>query len=66
MKTYLQTTGAIFGLVAGAHLLRTIAEWSRLHSDPWGFALEGPGLGILAGALGWWALRLLRQQRSWS
>ena len=66
MKTYLQITGTIFGLVAAAHVLRTVAERSRFLTDPWGFAIEGPGLGILAGALCWWALRLLRRERSWS
>jgi hypothetical protein len=58
MKAYLITTGAIFGLIAGAHLLRTIAEWSRLAADPW-FYLEGPGLGLAAADLSLWAWRLL-------
>ncbi len=58
MKPYLITTGSLFGLVAVAHLLRTIAEWSRLTTDPW-FILEGPGLGVLAGAFAIWAWRLL-------
>ena len=66
MKTYLQITGGIFALVAVAHLLRTIAEWSRMTTDPLGFAVEGPGLGIAAGALCWWAITLLRGERSWS
>jgi hypothetical protein len=59
MKAYLVTTGSIFALIAVAHVLRTIAEWSRLATDPW-FILEGPGLGVIAAALGLWALRLLR------
>jgi hypothetical protein len=59
MRPYLITTGLLFTLVAGAHLLRTLAEWSRLGTDPW-FILEGPGLGVLAGVLGLWAWRLLR------
>jgi hypothetical protein len=53
VKAYLITTGA------GAHLLRTVAEWSRLATDP-GFYLEGPGLGVAAAALSFWAWRLLR------
>ncbi len=57
MKSYLITTGTIFGLVAVAHVLRTFAEWSRLSSDPW-FILEGPGLGVLSGAIALWAWRL--------
>jgi len=60
MKAYLITTGAIFALLALAHVLRTIAEWPRLATDPW-FALEVPGIGILAAALCFWAWRLLRR-----
>lgn len=60
MKAYLITTGSIFGLIALAHLARTVAESQRLGSDPW-FYLEGPGLGVLAGALTLWAWRLLRR-----
>jgi hypothetical protein len=59
MKSYLITTGAIFALVALAHLMRTIVEWSRLATDPW-FILVGPGIGIFAAALSFWAWRLLR------
>jgi hypothetical protein len=59
VKAYLITTGSIFGLVALAHLLRTVAERSRLAADPW-FYLEGPGLGVVAAALSCWAWRLLR------
>ena len=59
MKAYLITTGTLFALIALAHLLRTISEWSRLATDPW-FILEGPALGVAAGALGFWAWRLLR------
>ena len=59
MKSYLVTTGTLFALVAVAHILRTVAEFSRLSTDPW-FILEGPGLGVAAGALGVWAWRLRR------
>jgi hypothetical protein len=59
MKPYLITTGTIFALLALAHLLRTIVEWPRLATDPW-FILQGPGIGVAAGALCFWALRLLR------
>ena len=52
------TTGSIFGLIALAHLARTVAESQRLSSDPW-FYLEGPGLGLAAAALSLWAWRLL-------
>jgi drug/metabolite transporter (DMT)-like permease len=59
MKGYLVTTGTLFALVAIAHLLRTIAEFSRLSTDPW-FILEGPGLGVAAAGLGFWAWSLRR------
>ena len=60
MKAYLITTGTLFALLALAHLLRTIAEWQRLMTDP-GFIIEGPGIGIVAAALSFWAWRLLRR-----
>jgi hypothetical protein len=59
MKSYLLTTGGVFALVAMAHAARTFAEWSRLTSDPW-FIVEGPGLGVVAGAIAVWSWRLLR------
>jgi hypothetical protein len=59
MKRYIVTTGAIFALLAFAHVLRTIAEWPRLGSDPW-FLLQGPGIGILAAGVAAWAWRLVR------
>jgi hypothetical protein len=59
MRPYLLTTGAIFGLLAAAHVLRTIAEWPRLATDR-GFILEGPGIGVVAAAICVWACRLLR------
>jgi hypothetical protein len=62
VKPYLIVTGGIFGLLAGAHLLRTIAEWERLLSDPL-FLIEGPGIGLLAAGLCIWAVRLLMAQR---
>jgi hypothetical protein len=59
MKAYLITTGSLFALLALAHVARTIAEWSRLTDDPW-FILEGPGIGVVAAAICFWAWRLLR------
>jgi hypothetical protein len=58
MKAYLITTGTLFALLALAHLVRTIAEWQRL-VDPW-FVVQGPGIGVIAAALAFWAWRLLR------
>jgi hypothetical protein len=59
MRPYLLTTGVLFGLLAVAHLLRTIAEWPSLATHP-GFILEGPGIGVVAAAICVWAWRLLR------
>lgn len=59
MKAYLFTTGALFAVLAVAHLARTIAESSRLTTDP-GFIVEGPGIGLIAGAIAVWAWQLLR------
>jgi hypothetical protein len=59
MKAYLFTTGGLFAVLALAHLGRTIAESSRLTTDP-GFIIEGPGIGVLAAAIAVWAWRLLR------
>ena len=59
MKPYVVTTGAIFAFLAVAHILRTIAEWPRLSTDPW-FIVEGPGIGVLAAVVALWAWRLLR------
>jgi hypothetical protein len=62
VKAYLITTGTLFALLALAHLLRTIAEWPRLAADP-GFVVAGPGIGVAAAALSYWAWRLLRGSR---
>ncbi len=60
MRAYLGTTAALFGLLALAHVLRTIAEPSRLTTDP-GFLVEGPGIGLVAALLCAWAITLLRR-----
>jgi hypothetical protein len=62
MKAYLIVTGALFGLIAIAHIARTVAEWSRFAAEP-GLILEGPGLGVVAAALSVWAWRLLAARR---
>jgi len=55
MRTYVMTTGAVFGLITLAHLLRIIAEGPQLMTDPWYVLLT-----VAAGTLGLWAWRLLR------
>jgi hypothetical protein len=54
MKAYLITTGTLFGLIAAMHLLRSIAEWPRLATDPW-YYLGMSALGAVAAALSVWA-----------
>ena len=55
MKAYLITTGAIFGLIVLAHVLRIVAEGSHLAKDPWYVLLT-----LAAAGLSIWAFRLLR------
>jgi hypothetical protein len=55
MKAYVMTTGAVFGLITLAHVLRIIAEGPHLATDPWYVLLT-----VVAAALGLWAWRLLR------
>lgn len=58
MKAYLIVTGALFTLLALAHAVLTALQWPRVAADP-GFALQGPGIGLIAAALSFWAWRLL-------
>ncbi len=52
MKAFLITSGAVFGLIVVAHLVRVIVE-PQMASDPWFWALT-----VVAGALSFWAWRL--------
>lgn len=54
MARYLWTTGVLFALITGAHVLRMFAE-PELARDPWYLALTAA-----AAALSVWAGRLLR------
>lgn len=60
MRAYLQISGAVFGLIALAHLLRLFGHWPidlAGHIVP----LWASWLGLLlAGGLSIWALRLMR------
>jgi len=58
MKAYLMTTGALFALLALAHVWRAVAEWPGLVNDAHS-ALEG-AIGLLAAALSVWAWRLVQ------
>lgn len=55
MKAYVMTTGAVFGLITLAHVLRIIAEGPHLVTEPWYVLLT-----VAAAALAVWAWRLLR------
>jgi hypothetical protein len=61
MKAYLVVTGAIFGLIGIAHLLRLFIERHPL-SDPW-FLAANLALFIVGAGLSVWAMRLLRDLR---
>jgi hypothetical protein len=58
MKTYLATTGTLFGLLAVLHFWRTVAEWNSFATKTWDLAAIGT-IGVVAGALSIWACRLL-------
>jgi hypothetical protein len=62
MKAYLITTGTLFALLALAHLVLTITHWPRLAAEP-GLVVQGPGIGLAAAALSYWAWRLLLGRR---
>ncbi len=55
MKSYVMTTGAVFGLLTLAHLWRMIEEGTHLATDPWWVLIT-----VAAAALCLWAWRLLR------
>lgn len=60
MRAYLQISGALFGLIALAHLLRLFRHWPvdlAGHAVPLWASLVGL---IVAGGLSIWALRLTR------
>jgi hypothetical protein len=56
MKSYVMTTGAVFGLLTLAHIARAFAEGPRLATDAT-FVL----ITVAAAALCIWACRLLRR-----
>jgi hypothetical protein len=58
MKTYVMTTGAIFGLITMAHVWRLFEEGTHLATDPWYVLIT-----LAAAALCLWAWRLLRTWR---
>lgn len=55
MRTYVITTGTVFGLLALAHLWRVIAEDPHLGTDPWFLFIT-----LIAAVLSVWAFRLVK------
>jgi hypothetical protein len=55
VKTYVMTTGILFGLLTLAHVWRVFEEGVGLARDPWYVLIT-----LSAAALGLWAWRLLR------
>ena len=58
MRSYVITTGVIFGLLALAHLWRIVQENRQLATDPWFVVIT-----LAAAAMSGWAWRALRQSR---
>jgi hypothetical protein len=56
MKAYVITTGAVFGLVTVAHLLRIVTEDPHLATDPVYILIT-----VASAALCIWALYVLRR-----
>jgi hypothetical protein len=54
MKAYVTTTGAVFGLITLAHILRMFMEGRHLATEPLYILLT-----VAAASLCLWALRLL-------
>lgn len=60
MRAYLQTSGAVFGVIAVAHLLRLLWHWPiELAGQLVPLWASWLGL-VLSAALSIWALRLIR------
>lgn len=55
MRSYVLTTGVVFGLLTLAHLWRILEEGSRLMRDPFFVSIT-----LIAGALCTWAVFVLR------
>lgn len=58
MRTYVMTTGVIFGLITVAHLWRMVAEGRHVATEPVYILLT-----VMAAALTLWAGRLLLTKR---
>ena len=52
MRAYVITTGAVFGLVTGAHVWRVVEEGSRLLTDPLWVSITAVAAGLCLWAVG--------------
>jgi hypothetical protein len=55
MKTYVMTTGVLFGLLTLAHLWRVIEEGTHLATDPWYVLVT-----LITAVMCVWAWRVLK------
>jgi hypothetical protein len=58
VKSYIVTTGALFGLLVVVHIWRAIEEGPHLAKDPWFVFFT-----VVAAGLALWAWRLVRLAR---
>lgn len=54
MRSYVMTTGLVFGLLVAVHVWRVLVEGPHLATDPWWMLITG-----VAAAFCLWACRLL-------
>jgi hypothetical protein len=59
MRAYVITTGAVFGLLAVAHVLRMITEDPGLAADPFYLAITAAAAGLCA-----WSVVVLRRAKA--
>jgi hypothetical protein len=55
MKSYVMTTGSLFGLLVLVHVWRIVEEGTHLATDPWYILVTAASGGFCV-----WAWRLLR------
>jgi hypothetical protein len=59
LKSYLITTGTIFGLFAATHIVELVSEWGSMMARPW-FMAGIVAIVVVSGGLCIWAFRLLK------
>ena len=56
MKTYVMTTGVVFGLLAVVHAWRAVEEGAHVGKDPWFLLITAAAAGLSV-----WAFTVLRR-----